>query len=249
MSWGYLVLRLMMERELCSKQLSSVLCKAILAAPALSVHKVVDHWIEEGNEVTRSVIASTMFHLHKRQMFESALEFSEWLELEGHEFGERDYASCVDLIAKVHGLQKTESYIANIPKSFQGEVVYRTLLANCVPVANVPKAEEVFNEMKDLGFPITNIACNQLLFLYKRSDKKKIADVLLLMEKEKVKPSLFTYKQLIDVKGQSNDITGMENIVETMKDDGLEPDFTIKDLLAKHYISSGLKEKAENLWR
>lgn len=27
----------------------------------------------------------------------------------------------------------------------------------------------------------------------------------------------------------------------------LEPDFTIKALLAKHYISSGLKEKAENL--
>nr|XP_027066154.1 pentatricopeptide repeat-containing protein At1g80270, mitochondrial-like [Coffea arabica]XP_027066155.1 pentatricopeptide repeat-containing protein At1g80270, mitochondrial-like [Coffea arabica]XP_027066156.1 pentatricopeptide repeat-containing protein At1g80270, mitochondrial-like [Coffea arabica]XP_027066158.1 pentatricopeptide repeat-containing protein At1g80270, mitochondrial-like [Coffea arabica]XP_027066159.1 pentatricopeptide repeat-containing protein At1g80270, mitochondrial-like [C len=153
MSWRYLVLRLMMERELCSKQLSSVLCKAILAAPALSVHKLVDHWIEEGNEVTRSVIASTMFHLQKRRMFESALEFSEWLELEGHEFGERDYASRVDLIAKVHGLQKTESYIANIPKSFQGEVVYRTLLANCVPVANVKKAEEVFNKMEGSGIP------------------------------------------------------------------------------------------------
>ena len=80
-------------------------------------------------------------------------QFSEWLELEGHEFGERDYASRVDLIAKVHGLQKTESYIANIPKSFQGEVVYRTLLANCVPVANVQKAEEVFNKMEGSGIP------------------------------------------------------------------------------------------------
>ncbi|RVW35942.1 Pentatricopeptide repeat-containing protein, mitochondrial [Vitis vinifera] len=158
---------------------------------------------------------------------------------------ERDYASRVDLIAKVRGLQKAEHYIEKIPKSFRGELVYRTLLANCVSTTNAKKAEEVFNKMKDLGFPITTFACNQLLLLYKRVDKKKIADVLLLMEKEDVKPSLFTYGLLIDTKGQSNDITGMEQIVETMKAEGIEPNLQVQSILVRHYVFGGLKEKAE----
>lgn len=179
-------------------------------------------------------------------LFYIILQLSEWLEANKRlDFVERDYASRLDLIAKVRGLQKAESYIANIPKSFRGEVIYRTLLANCVVANNPKKAEEVFNKMKELEFPITSFACNQLLLLYKRLDKKKIADVLLLMEKENVKPSLFTYKILIDTKGQSNDMTGMEQIVETMKAEGIEPDMNTKALLARHYVSGGLKEKAE----
>ena len=158
---------------------------------------------------------------------------------------ERDYVSRVDLIAKVHGLEKAEQYIEKIPKSFRGELVYRTLLANYVSTTNLNKAEEIFNKMKDLGFPITTFACNQLLLLYKRVDKKKIADVLLLMEKEDLKPSAFTYGLLIDAKGQSNDISGMEQIVETMKAEGVEPNLDIQSILVRHYVLGGLKEKAE----
>ncbi|KAK1548979.1 hypothetical protein Q3G72_015654 [Acer saccharum] len=107
------------------------------------------------------------------------------------------------------------------------------------------KAEEVFNKMKDQKFPITSFACNQMLLLYKRVDKKKIVDVLELMEKENVKPSLFTYKILIDTKGQSNDITGMEEVVKEMKAAGIEPDISTQSIMARHYVYGGLKEKAE----
>ena len=174
------------------------------------------------------------------------MQLSEWLEAKKQlDFVERDYASRLDLISKVRGLQRAESYIEKIPKSFRGEVIYRTLLANCVADNNVKKAEVVFNKMKDLEFPMTSFSCNQLLLLYKRLDKKKIADVLLLMEKEIVKPTLFTYKILIDTKGQSNDIAGMDQIVETMKAEGIEPDINTLAVLARHYASGGLTEKAE----
>lgn len=97
------------------------------------------------------------------------LQLSEWLEANNRQdFVERDYASRVDLIAKVRGLHKAENYIEKIPKSLRGEVIYRTLLANCVAASNVKKAEEVFNKIKDLQFPITTFACNQLLLLYKK---------------------------------------------------------------------------------
>ncbi|EXB28632.1 hypothetical protein L484_003155 [Morus notabilis] len=176
---------------------------------------------------------------------ENTLTFSEWLEAgKKIEFVERDYASRVDLIAKVYGLEKAEKHIDRIPNSFRGEIVYRTLLANCVQAYNLKKSEEVFNKIKDLEFPITEFACNQLILLYKRTDKRKIADVLLMMEKESVKPSRFTYKLLIDTKGQQNDITGMEHILETMKSEGIVPDMQTKFITARHYASAGLTEKA-----
>ncbi|KAJ0041042.1 hypothetical protein Pint_27516 [Pistacia integerrima] len=226
----------------------SELFKTILAAPGLSISSALDKFVEEGKDLSREEISMAMLNLRKRRMYGRALQLSEWLEAKKQlEFVERDYASRVDLIAKIRGIQKAEQYIQKIPKSFRGEVIYRTLLANCVAITNVQKAEEIFNKMKDLEFPITSFACNQLLLLYKKVDKKKIADVLLLMEKENVKPSLFTYKILIDTKGQSNDITGMDQIVETMKAEGMELDIRTQAILARHYVSAGLKEKAESM--
>ncbi|KAJ4845675.1 hypothetical protein Tsubulata_003566 [Turnera subulata] len=226
----------------------SEIFKVIISSPGDPVHVALDKWVGEGNEVSRDDCQVALFLLRKRRMYGRALQLSEWMEASKKlDFGERDYASRLDLIAKVRGLPKAQYYLENIPKSMRGEVAYRTFLANCVRASNVGKAEETFNKMKDLEFPVTSFACNQLLLLYKRLDKKKIADVLLLMEKENVKPTLFTYKLLIDTKGQSNDITGMDQIVETMKAEGVEPDFDTKAVLARHYIYGGLKEKAEAL--
>jgi pentatricopeptide repeat protein len=163
------------------------------------------------------------------------------------EFGERDYASRVDLTAKVYGLHKAEQYIEKIPAGHRGEIVYRTLLANCVQEANVNRAEKVFNRMKDLGFQPTVFSYNQLLLLYKRVDKKKITDVLAMMEKEDVKPSLFSYKLLVDAKGASRDIEGMEKVIEQMEEEGVEQDLMFKATVARHYIFDGQREKAEAL--
>ncbi|XP_010532153.1 PREDICTED: pentatricopeptide repeat-containing protein At1g80270, mitochondrial-like [Tarenaya hassleriana] len=227
---------------------SSELFRAIVSAPGISIDSALDKWLEEGKKINRAEVANAMLNLRRRRMYGRALQMSEWLEAKNQmEFTERDYASRLDLIAKIRGLQKAEAYIEKIPKSFRGEVIYRSLLANCVATSNVKKAEEVFNKMKVLGFPLTSFACDQLLLLYKRVDKKKIADVLLLMEKENIKPSRLTYQTLIDTKGSSNDLTGMEQIVETMKAEGVELDLRTQFILAKHYAAAGLEEKAEKV--
>ncbi|XP_010271780.1 PREDICTED: pentatricopeptide repeat-containing protein At1g80270, mitochondrial-like [Nelumbo nucifera] len=236
------------EKESLKKKGYSELFKVIMDAPGLSIHGTLDKWVEEGNELSRSEIWLALHNLRKRQFYGRALQLMEWLERNKHlDYVERDYASRVDLIAKVHGLNKAEKYIESIPESFRGEVIYRTLLANCVGAGNMMKANAVFNKMKDLKFPITAFSCNQLLLLYKRLDKKKIADVLLLMEKENVQPTLFTYRLLIDAKGQSNDILGLDQLVETMKADGIEPDNQTQATIARHYADAGLNEKAEEV--
>ena len=86
---------------------------------------------------------------------------------------ESDYASQLDLIAKLRGLPQAEKYIESVPESFRGELLYRTLLANCASQNNLIASEKIFNKMKDLDLPLTVFACNQLLLLYKKLDKKE----------------------------------------------------------------------------
>ncbi|CAN0907985.1 Pentatricopeptide repeat-containing protein At1g80270, mitochondrial [Linum grandiflorum] len=222
------------------------LLNAIVSSSGVSVEAVMNNWVEQGKDVLDPDINAVMFSLRKRRMFDKALQFSQWLEMSKKvDFVEDDYASRVDLIAKVGGVHNAERYIESIPPMFRGEVIYLKLLANCVATSDVNRAEKVFNKMKDLGFQRTAFACNQMLILYKRLDKNKIPDVLSVMEQENVKPNPLTYKLLIDAKGQANDLTGMNEVVAKMNADGLEPDLSTLANMAKHYVHGGLTGKAE----
>ncbi|URD78475.1 DNA-binding protein [Musa troglodytarum] len=228
------------------KRAKSPLFKIIMEAPSDSFNSTLDKWVEDGNRLGRDEISFTMLNLRRYRLYTKALQFLEWLEANKCiEFLEHDYASHLDLIAKVLGLQKAEDYIEKVPESLRGEVIYRTLLANCVATNNLQKSEAVFNKIKDLGLPVTTFSCNQLLLLYERVDWKKIANVLSLMERENVKPSPFTYRLLIDMKGRAKDVLGMEKITDMMRTQGVEPNLVIQAMVAKYYIFAGLKEKAE----
>ncbi|CAI9287603.1 unnamed protein product [Lactuca saligna] len=232
------------------KRASSAIFKALMDSPMQPAQKTLDKWLEKGDSITRSDVSIAMLELRRRRMYAKALQLSEWLQTRKQlEFNEKDYSSHIDLISKVNGLQAAENHISRIPKSFQGELLYRTLLANSVRSTNTSKSEQIFNKMKELKLPITPFVCNQLLLLYKRTNKKKIPDVLKLMEDENVKPSLFTYRMLLDIKGQSNDISGIEQILEVMKaeDINIDADPKIRAILARHYINFGLKEKAKTV--
>jgi len=153
------------------------------------------------------------------------------------------------LIARTHGFEAAQKYIESVPTPFRNEVLYETLLVSCVCQDDVWKAEQVFNKIRELSLPLTVSACNQMILLYKRIARSKVVDILMLMEKENIKVSRFTYKLLIDLKGRSNDPLGMESVLNMMKDNGLEPDFATQTMVAKFYISWGLMEKAEEVIR
>lgn len=223
-----------------------VLLNKIWNSYSATVGNVMDKWLQEGNDVSRPQISAVMSGLRKSRNFVRALQLSEWLETSKKiEFADSDYATRLYLIAKVHGLEKSEDYMNNnIPKSSKKGLIYATLLGNAVMACNVSKAEQIYNKMKDLKFTITPFCYNQLLLLYRKMDKKKISQVLLLMEKDNAKPDLFTYKLLIDIKGEARDIDGLDQVVETMIRDGIKPDVNTQAIIARHYISAGHKEKA-----
>lgn len=116
----------------------------------------------------------------------SVLQISEWLETtKQFEF----YASRLNLIAKVQGVDVAEKYTKNVPDYFRGELLYRTLLANCVRSGNMEKTEEVFGKMISLGLPTTIYTLNQMIILYKKCDRRKIPGILSFIKKDSLTPS------------------------------------------------------------
>ncbi|CAH8327408.1 unnamed protein product [Eruca vesicaria subsp. sativa] len=215
-----------------------------------SVKHVLQQWVKEGKDLSQAEVSLTVHNLRKRRSYAMSLQLWEWLRANTQfEFTEANYASQLDLVAKVHSLQKAETFLNDIPESFRGEIVYRTLLANCVLKLHVKRSEDLFNKMRELKFPTSVFACNQMLLLYSKLDRKKIPDVLLLMEKEKIKPTRGTYQFLINTKGLAGDIAGMDKLVETMKEEGIELDPELQATLARYYIRAGVKERAEEIMK
>uniref|UniRef100_A0ACD5VZZ1 Uncharacterized protein n=1 Tax=Avena sativa TaxID=4498 RepID=A0ACD5VZZ1_AVESA len=222
------------------------LLQTVLDAPSGKVVSMLDRWIGDGNQLERNEFLLVLFHLGKQRLYRKALKFIKWIEGRNLlKFEERDYACFLDLIARHSGIENAQKYIARVPKPFRNEVLYETLLVNCVRVSDIQKAEEVFREIRNLSLPLTVSACNQMISLYKRVACNKVADILTLMEKENIKPSPFTYKLIIVLKGGSNDMSGMELVLSEMKASGVELDFATRTLVAKFYIYAGLTEKAE----
>ncbi|KAM7267589.1 hypothetical protein ACFE04_009755 [Oxalis oulophora] len=213
-----------------------------------AITSVLDKWIEEGNEFDQNGISLISYRLRKCRAYLKALQFSEWLEANKHiDLTEKDFSLRLDMIARTQGLLRAEKYFENIPVSFKGEFVYRTFIARCVFALNMKKAEELFEKMKVSKLPCTIDTCNQMIILYKRLDSRKITGLLLLMQKENIEPSLLTLKLLMDIKGESKDIVGMEETYEKMLAKNIQPDLGALVILAKHYISAGFKDKAANI--
>ncbi|XP_073224769.1 pentatricopeptide repeat-containing protein At1g80270, mitochondrial-like [Cicer arietinum] len=225
-----------------SRNKRSELFKAVVNGP---VDSALNKWVEKGKELSRQEITLALLNLRKRKMYGRALQVNEsylYLHPILH-LKSDDWPSCYRIFGGAGLVIPCNSL--GIITTIVMPAVYRTLLANSASLNNLRKTEDIFNKMRKLNLPVTPFACNQLLLIYKRIDKKKIADVLLMMEKENVIPSPFTYKILIDVKGLSNDIDAMDQIVETMKAEGVKLDHQTQASLARHYASAGLTEKTD----
>ncbi|KAI3893014.1 hypothetical protein MKX03_000301 [Papaver bracteatum] len=215
------------------------LFSVVASTPSRDVYAALDKFMEEIKALEHIKIREVLHNLRKCKMYEFAYQLSNWLESKNmfNFEQEKDYATRLDLIAKRRGMALADKYLKqSIPETCKGETVYGTMLCNYVSVGDVKKAEQVFEKMRELGFPVSGFVCQQMILLYKKFDKRKIKSVLSLMRENDVKPT----------RG-ANDIAGMEELVEALKSDGLELDNFIRAVLARHYIGAGFDEKAREI--
>ncbi|KAF7836248.1 pentatricopeptide repeat-containing protein [Senna tora] len=209
------------SREPLKEKASLELLRTIMENPVRLISSTLENYVKGGGDLSRREASKIIYRLRKHRMYGRALQLSRWLESNQHfELTEYDYASHIDLIAKLQGVDVAEKYMNNVPHSFRGELLFRTLLTNSVHAVNRNKAEAVFNKMRELG------------------------DILLLMEDKNLKPNHLTYRNLIAMKNESKDTMGMEQLVKDMKSRDLQPDIHVLTIMATHYISKGMKDKA-----
>ncbi|TVU39997.1 hypothetical protein EJB05_13442, partial [Eragrostis curvula] len=246
-------------KKLPCKASQPCLLQVVLDTHTSPLRTVLDKWVEDGNCLEGNEARLVYLHLREHRKNRKAFKFVEWIGRgELLNFEEHDYAYHLDSLVRCYGIEAAQKYIERVPKSFRNGVFYETLLASCVHLADVQKAHEVFKEMRNLSLPLTVSACNKMLLLYKNVYKrvarkqiacKKVADIVMLMEKENVKPSSLTYKLLIVLKWRLNDTSDMESVLDMMKANGVQPDFATQTIAAKFYMSRGLTEKAEEAIR
>ncbi|KAK7401378.1 hypothetical protein VNO78_12805 [Psophocarpus tetragonolobus] len=128
-------------REPLKRKSSLELLRTIMDSPGRYIPRILKGFVAAGEDFSHLEISKIEFILWNHHMYYKALQISEWLETtKQFEYSEGAYASRLDLIAKVLGVGAAEKYMKNVPESSKGELLYRTLLANCVRCGNMEKS-------------------------------------------------------------------------------------------------------------
>ncbi|KAJ8534307.1 hypothetical protein K7X08_007631 [Anisodus acutangulus] len=218
---------------------SMELLKVITAAPVLVLDRVMDKWVEKGNDLTRREITLPMRYLRNRHMYGRALHLSEWLESKKQLiFTEREYAAHVDLVAKVHGLQKPEIYIERVLKSFRSEEVYQSLLANYASKESGNYASLMHGLMS---------AWLLLKLLQSCVKLRKQKPSLIKMSKEGKTLTSKHYYPLLRAYASHDMLEKGKDLVKRMSESGCPIRPLTWDGLIRLYIKAGELEKADSI--
>ncbi|XP_010467774.1 PREDICTED: pentatricopeptide repeat-containing protein At2g20710, mitochondrial isoform X3 [Camelina sativa] len=220
--------------------------------PSASIVRVLDGWLDQGNLVKTSELHSIIKMLRKFSRFSHALQISDWMsEHRVHEISEGDVAIRLDLIAKVGGLVEADKFFETIPVERRSYHLYGALLNCYASNKALHKAQQVFQEMKDLGFLKGCLPYNVMLNLYVRTGKYAMVEKLLLeMEDSTVKPDIFTVNTRLHAYSVVSDVHGMEKfLMRCEADPGLHLDWRTYADVANGYLKAGLTDKALDMLR
>lgn len=213
-----------------------------------SFKAVISSWVAEGKPVSHAEVILTITILRKQLKYKRALEVSYWILTEKpFDLTDMDYAICLDLIAKVHGVQKAVDYFATIPKAFQTAMAYSTLLTVYVENNMEREAVGLVQKAEKLGLGQRTFMHNKLLHVYRKNGKMKRVDELLkVMDEKKIEPDVYTYNIILDIRAKRGDAAGMEKWWKRIENDKqVSPNAATYCILARGYVVAGLLDKAE----
>ncbi|KAJ7566573.1 hypothetical protein O6H91_02G109200 [Diphasiastrum complanatum] len=231
------------EKELLWNRISRVR----VASPQ-AVMPVINKWRGQGKELNKGFLITYITRLRKRARHKHALQISEWLVTEKpFELDAVDYIFRIDLTARVGHMDLAEKLFKELPSELKNSMAYNTLLMNYAKRGMVKKAEQLFEELKKMGFLTGPFVVNQMIKLYYLKDKKE--QVTLLLDEAKsagIEPDIFTYNMLMDVEGKAGNIEAMEKILDEVKANSkVKLDSKSYGIVASAYITANLLDKAE----
>lgn len=171
------------------------------------------------------------------------LQLSEWMVSHGEfKLSDSDYASRIDLMTKVFGIDAAERYFESLPPSAKTTEVYTALLHSYAASKLTSKAEDLYERIKESNLPLSAITYNELMTLYMSvGQAEKVSLVVEELKNQKVLPDIYTYNLWISSCASSLKIDEVRNILDEMTDHeaGSSESWERYVKLVKIYLTSG----------
>ncbi|CAK7349798.1 unnamed protein product [Dovyalis caffra] len=216
----------------------------------VSVIPVIEQWLHEGKTFKQSQLHDSIKHLRKNRRFSHALQafhkISQWTsDQKGYDQSTEDFAVRLDLISKVHGIERVEEYYNRIPDRFRDIQVYGTILDCYVRKKHLEKAEAMMQKMKELRF-VKVRHYNVMLSLYNLMGKHEKLDTLVKeMEEKGIHGDMCAFNIRLNAYGAISNIEEMEKLLNKMETDPrINIDWNTCFVVANGYLKAGLIEKA-----
>lgn len=221
-----------------------------LRLPKRSATTVLEKWVGEGNQITVNELRVISKELRRTRRYKHALEVTEYLvQHEETNISDADYASRIDLISKVFGIDAAERYFEGLQPSSKTPETYTSLLHAYAASKQTERAEALFKriiESDSLTFGA--ITYNEMMTLYMSiGEVEKVRDVIEVMKGRNVSPDIFTYNLWLSSCAARFDIDELRRILEEMRREGGSNEGWARYIdLTSVYINSSRLTNAES---
>ncbi|XP_062205067.1 pentatricopeptide repeat-containing protein At2g20710, mitochondrial-like [Phragmites australis] len=183
--------------------------------PHLPLAPVLEQWALEGHTVEKHVVQAIVKKLIGLRRFAHALELSFWMTDRRHLYlSAGDVAYRLELISKVHGLERAVEYFGTVPRQLRKPQCYGSLLKCYGEAKAVEKAEELFAKIQEMGMK-SSYAYNVMMKLYLETGHlERVHAMFHDMEEKGVDPDMFSVENLLDAYIAAEDVEGLEKVLK-----------------------------------
>lgn len=159
-----------------------------------------------------------------------------------------DYATRIDLMTKVFGIDAAERYFEGLPLSVKTSETYTALLHSYAAAKWTEKAEDLYERIKESNLSFSALTYNEMMTLYMSVGQvEKVTLVVEELKRKKVVPDIFTYNLWISSCAATLNINEVRKILDEMSLDSSSNDDWSKYInLVNIYITAGYLVNAEN---
>ncbi|XP_030508521.2 pentatricopeptide repeat-containing protein At2g20710, mitochondrial [Cannabis sativa] len=215
--------------------------------PKASVLPVLRQWVLEGRQVDKDQLGWMVRTMRDFRRFNHALEISLWMtDSRFLKISPSDAAVRLELIHKVHGLDRAENYFNNMSRKLKTHHVYAALLRSYVRENSVDKAETIMEEIRNLGEAVSSLPYNVLINLYAKNGSFDKIDMLMKeMEVKGIPHDKYTLRNRMSAYVAASDVAGMKKIMNRMEEEpNLYVNWKVYALAASGYLKVGLTKEA-----
>uniref|UniRef100_A0A0E0IUS7 Pentacotripeptide-repeat region of PRORP domain-containing protein n=1 Tax=Oryza nivara TaxID=4536 RepID=A0A0E0IUS7_ORYNI len=215
------------------------------ADPRIPLAPVLEQWwLAEERPVSKPELQSLVKYLRRRRRFSQALELSMWMTERRHlHLSPGDVAYRLELISKVHGLDKAVEYFDAVPNQLRELQCYGSLLRCYTEAERVEKAEELFENMRGMGMA-NSYAYNAMMNLYSQIGQvERVHSMYKAMEEGGIVPDIFTIDNLVSAYADVEDVEAIEKVLEKASCNNLMSWHSFA-IVGKVFMKAGMQERA-----